>query len=218
MCGDWALFFGSGFVWLHNTVVGIIDRLVFFRLEEALKIRSNTLEPQSKGSIKVRSGYSWPYPGQLWASSGMEFSLPLWAAVLVLGKFDDTHVFLIFLGISHVAVCVHCPSAFKCVYLSLKCGSLFFMIPLGHLRNEITASQAFPSQVWKNPAQPSPVCPVHQFPTTMVILSLMSSSWPCTGGQKVLHVQALLCWGEKYSPGPTDCVLAHAAQSVAQLH
>lgn len=80
----------------------------------------------------------------------MGFSLPLWAAVPALDKFDDTHI-LIFLGISHAEVCVHCPSAFQCVYHSQNSVSIFFIIPLGHLRYQITASQAFPSRVWTIP-------------------------------------------------------------------
>lgn len=208
--------FGSGFVWLHNTVVGIIQRLVFSRLEEALKIRSSTLEPQRKASIKVRPGCSWSCPGQIWALSGMELSLSLWA-VPVLDKFDDRHIFLVFLGISHVAVCVHCPSAFQCVYCSQKCGSIFFMIPLGHLRYQITANQAFSFQVCTNLVLSLFLYVLCTSPLTiMVILSLMSSSWPSTGGQKILHVQALLCWGEKY--WAHWLCPAHAPRSVAQLH
>lgn len=201
-------------------MVGIIHRLVHFsRWKEPLKIRSNTLGSQSKAKIKVRSGYSWPSPGQLRAPLGTEFSLPLWAAVPVFDKFDDTHIFLILLGISRVAVCVHYPSAFQCVYCSQKCGSIFFMIPLGHVRYQITASQTFPSQVWTNPVLSLSLYVLCTSPLTIVVtLSLMSSSWPCTGGQKILYVQALLCWREKYIPDPTDCVLANAAQSVAQLH
>lgn len=135
----------------------------------------------------------------------MEFSLPLWADVPVLKFVNDTHIFLVFTGIPHVAVCVHRPSAFQCVYCSQKCGDTFFMIPLGHLRYQITTSQAFPSQGWTNPALSLSLYVLCTSSPIVIILSLLCSSRPRTGGQKTLHVQALLCWREKYIPEPTDC-------------
>lgn len=50
---------------------------------------------QNKDNIKARSGYSWPSPGQLRVSSGLEFPPPLWAAVPMLDHLHDKNIFLI---------------------------------------------------------------------------------------------------------------------------